>query len=62
MRSGETESSTKDYKMKSTSTELYGDGIGSVEYVEHMGSDLSVVNSARVSFGSQKEDLDEIRV
>tara|TARA_R110002110_G_scaffold18754_7_gene78541 strand:- start:70 stop:819 length:750 start_codon:yes stop_codon:yes gene_type:complete len=49
----------RDYKMKSTSTELYGDGIGSVEYVEHMGSDLSVVNSARVSFGSQKKDLDE---
>ena len=34
---------------------LYGDGIGSVEYVEHMGSDLSVVNSARVSFGAHKK-------
>ena len=39
--------------------DLYGDGIGAVEYVEHMGSDLTVVNSARVSFGKQKEKLDE---
>ena len=37
--------------------ELYGDGIGAVEYVEHMGSDLTVVNSARVSFGKHKKDL-----
>ena len=41
------------------SIELYGDGIGKVEYVEHMGSDLTIVNSARVSFGVQKEELDE---
>ena len=27
------------------SIELYGDGIGKVEYVQHMGSDLTVVNS-----------------
>jgi len=38
--------------------ELYGDKIGVVEYVDHMGSDLSVVNSARVSFGKHKEQLD----
>lgn len=38
--------------------ELYGDAIGAVEYVEHMGSDLTVVNSARVSFGKQKDVLD----
>ena len=38
--------------------ELYGDGIGHVEYVEHMGSDLSIVNSARVSFGKHKQELD----
>ena len=37
---------------------LFSDGIGSVEYVEHMGSDLSIVNSARVSFGKHKEELD----
>ncbi len=39
--------------------ELYGDAIGAVEYVEHMGSDLTVVNSARVSFGKNKAILDE---
>jgi len=38
---------------------LYGDGIGSVDYVSHMGSDLTVVNSARVSFGVEKNELDE---
>ena len=39
--------------------DLYGDGIGKVEYVEHMGSDLSVVNSARVSFGKHKDVMEE---
>ena len=39
--------------------ELYDDKIGFVEYVDHMGSDLTVVNSARVSFGKHKEQLDE---
>ena len=39
--------------------ELYNDGIGKVEYVEHMGSDLTVVNSARVSFGKHKAELDQ---
>ena len=38
--------------------DLYGDGIGSVEYVQHMGEDITVVNSARVSFGKHKEELD----
>jgi thymidylate synthase (FAD) len=41
------------------SIELYGDGIGKVELIESMGSDLSVVNSARVSFGKHKDELDE---
>jgi len=41
------------------SIDLYGDNIGSVEYIEHMGSDLTVVNSARVSFGKNKEEIDE---
>ena len=40
------------------SIELYGDGVGRVDYVEHMGSDLTIVNSARVSFGAKKEELD----
>ena len=39
--------------------ELYNDSIGAVEYVEHMGSDLTVVNSARVSFGKNKTVLEE---
>ena len=39
--------------------DLFGDDIGAVEYVSHMGTDLSVVNAARVSFGAEKEDVDE---
>jgi thymidylate synthase (FAD) len=38
---------------------LYGDGIGKVQLIESYGSDKSVVNSARVSFGEHKEELDE---
>lgn len=30
-----------------------GDGISSVEYVDHMGDDLRVVNAARISFDKQ---------
>ena len=41
------------------SIDIYGDGIGKVELVEAMGSDLAVVNSARVSFGKHKEELDD---
>ena len=37
---------------------LYDDGVGSVSYIQHMGSDLTVVNSARVSFGVEKAELD----
>jgi len=40
------------------SIHLYDDRIGSVCYVDHMGSDVTVVNSARVSFGVQKSSLD----
>ena len=39
--------------------ELYGDGIGYVEYIDHMGTDCTVVNAARVSFGKHKEIMDE---
>ena len=39
--------------------DLFGDSIGSVEYVSHMGSDLSVVNAARVSFGAEKTVVDD---
>ncbi len=38
---------------------LYDDNIGSVEYVQHMGEDITVVNAARVSFGKHKEVMDE---
>ena len=38
---------------------LYDDEIGRVDYVGHMGDDLTVVNSARVCFGKQKEAVDE---
>lgn len=38
---------------------LYGDDIGKVELVQTIGNDLSVVNAARVSFGVEKEELDE---
>ncbi len=37
---------------------LYEDNIGKIELVQHMGNDITVVNSARVSFGVQKETLD----
>jgi len=39
--------------------ELFGDRIGAVEYIKHSGDDLTVVNAARVSFGSHKSSLDE---
>tara|TARA_S200002703_G_scaffold80123_1_gene69040 strand:- start:31 stop:753 length:723 start_codon:yes stop_codon:yes gene_type:complete len=38
---------------------LYEDGKGFVELVDAVGSDLSVVNSARVSFGKHKTELDD---
>lgn len=38
---------------------LYEDGIGRVQYIDHMGDDKRVVNAARVSFGVQKKELDE---
>ena len=38
--------------------DLYGDGIGKIQYIDHMGTDLTIVNSARVSFGVEKEELD----
>jgi len=37
---------------------LYNDGIGCVEYIEHMGNDKTIVQSARVSFG--KDDDNEL--
>ena len=37
---------------------LYDDDIGRVQYISHMGDDITVVNAARVSFGRQKYTLD----
>ncbi len=39
--------------------EIFDDEIGAVEYISHMGNDLSVVNAARVSFGVEKDKVDE---
>ena len=39
--------------------DLYGDNVGVVEYVQHMGEDITIVNSARVSFGKHKERIDD---
>jgi thymidylate synthase (FAD) len=44
---------------ESHSIEIYGDGIGRVELIQHYGDDKMVVNSARVSFGGHKEELDD---
>ena len=38
---------------------LYSDEIGKVQYIDHMGTDLTIVNSARVSFGVEKEKLND---
>ena len=38
---------------------IYDDNIGKIELVQSMGEDITIVNSARVSFGVQKEVLDE---
>jgi len=45
--------------VKHKKIDLYGDDIGAVEYVNHMGDDLTIVNSARVSFGVEKDELDK---
>ena len=39
--------------------EVFGDAHGAVEYISHMGTDLTIVNAARVSFGSHKQSLDD---
>ena len=41
------------------SIKIYDDDVGCVDYISHMGSDLTVVNSARVSFGVEKPELDD---
>ena len=36
-----------------------GDNIGSVRLIQHLGSDKTIVNAARVSFGIEKENINE---
>ena len=43
----------------SKTIDLYGDEIGRVDYIDHLGSDLTIVNAARVSFGCEKFELDK---
>jgi thymidylate synthase (FAD) len=38
---------------------LYDDKIGQIELVQSMGKDITVVNSARVSFGVHKQEMDD---
>lgn len=45
---------SKDYEKE---FEIYGDKIGKVGYVDHMGSDLKAVNAARNSYGGHSGKL-----
>lgn len=38
---------------------LYNDGIGEVALIQHMGTDKTIVDSARVSFGQASKELSE---
>ena len=42
-----------------TSSHPLSDGISLVELIDSMGSDLTVVNSARVSFGKESTEMCE---
>jgi thymidylate synthase (FAD) len=46
---------------RNISIDLYGDGIGKVQLIQHWGTDATIVRSARVSFGgdSNSEELSE---
>ena len=46
-------------EIKNRTIYIYDDEIGSVSLVDHMGTDLTIVNSARVSFGNTKDELDD---
>ena len=39
--------------------DVLGDGISFVRLINTMGSDVEIVNGARVSFGKRREVLDE---
>lgn len=46
-------------EIKNETIYLYGDNIGRCDLIQSWGDDLMLVNSARVSFGVEKEELDE---
>jgi thymidylate synthase ThyX len=43
-------------EMKNKTIYLYDDGIGRVEYIQHMGTEKTIVNAARVSFGQDNDN------
>lgn len=47
------------YERKINLYEEVGDDKCYIEYVQHMGTDLTIVNAARVSFGVEKKELDK---
>jgi len=47
------------HEQKNITTFLYGDEVGRVQLIESWGSDKTIVNSARVSFGVHKDELDK---
>ena len=46
------------YEDKNVTKLIYGDNIGRVQLIEAWGSDKTIVNSARVSFGVHKKEID----
>lgn len=39
--------------------EIYGDGIGSVDLIDHMGDDLRIINAARTSYDKHSLEWDQ---
>ena len=39
------------------SVDLYKDGIGKVEWIQHMGDELTIINSAKVSYGNEDFEM-----
>jgi thymidylate synthase (FAD) len=49
--------STEDFR--ANKIEIYDDGIGGVALIQHMGDDLTIVNSARASLGKVSTEMGE---
>lgn len=45
--------------LNNLTVKLYNDDIGHISLVQSMGDELTIVNSARVSFGIEKQELDD---